>query len=75
MTELAIFLSKSLLGWLVIQVLLALVFLWNLRSSRKNSLPDNELPKTAVILCLRGADPFLANCLRSLFNQNYPNYD
>jgi cellulose synthase/poly-beta-1,6-N-acetylglucosamine synthase-like glycosyltransferase len=75
MKELAIFLSKSLLGWLAIQVCLTVVFLLYLRSSQKNSLPDEKLPKTAVILCLRGADPFLSNCLRSLFNQNYPRYD
>lgn len=75
MKELAIFLSKSLLGWLAIQVCLTVVFLLYLRSSQKNSLPDDQLPKTAVILCLRGVDPFLSNCLRSLLNQNYPQYD
>ncbi|NJR75087.1 MAG: glycosyltransferase family 2 protein [Scytonema sp. CRU_2_7] len=75
MKELAIFLSKSLLGWLAIQMCLTVVFLLYLRSSQKNSLPDDQLPKTAVILCLRGADPFLTNCLRSLLNQNYPQYD
>lgn len=75
MKELAIFLSKSLLTWLGIQVCLAVVFLLYLRLSQKNSLPDDQLPKTAVILCLRGADPFLTNCLRSLLNQNYPQYD
>ncbi|ARV57938.1 glycosyltransferase [Nostocales cyanobacterium HT-58-2] len=75
MNELAIFLSKSLLGWLAIQVCLTAVFLFSLRSFQKNSSPDNQLLKTAVILCLRGADPFLTNCLRSLLNQNYPQYD
>jgi cellulose synthase/poly-beta-1,6-N-acetylglucosamine synthase-like glycosyltransferase len=75
MKELAIFLSKSLLSWLGIQVCLTVVFLLYLRLSQKKSLPDEQLPKTAVILCLRGADPFLTNCLRSLLNQNYPQYD
>ena len=75
MKELAIFLSKSLMSWVVIQVCLTLVFIWYLRSSKKNLLPDDQLPKTAVILCLRGADPFLPRCLRSLLNQNYPQYD
>jgi cellulose synthase/poly-beta-1,6-N-acetylglucosamine synthase-like glycosyltransferase len=75
MEDLAIFLSKSLMGWLVIQVCFTLVFIWYLRSSKKNLLPDDQLPKTAVILCLRGADPFLPRCLRSLLNQNYPQYD
>lgn len=75
MKDLTIFLSKSLLGWLAIQVFFTLVFIWYLRLSQKNLLPDDQLPKTAVILCLRGADPFLPNCLRSLLKQNYPNYD
>lgn len=75
MPDLMIFLSKSLLGWLVIQSCLTLIFLWYLRSYKPQLLPDEKLPKTAVILCLRGADPFLPNCLRSLLQQNYPKYD
>ncbi|BAZ32971.1 glycosyl transferase family protein [Cylindrospermum sp. NIES-4074] len=75
MQDLMIFLSKSLLSWLVIQVCFTLVFLWYLRPRKKSLIPDEELPKTAVILCLRGADPFLPNCLRSLLQQNYPHYD
>ncbi|OBQ14110.1 MAG: glycosyltransferase [Anabaena sp. LE011-02] len=75
MPDFMIFLSKSLFGWLVIQTCLTLVFLWYLRSHKPKSLPDEQLPKTAVILCLRGADPFLPNCLRSLLQQNYPEYD
>jgi cellulose synthase/poly-beta-1,6-N-acetylglucosamine synthase-like glycosyltransferase len=75
MEDLTIFLSKSLFGWLAIQVCLTLVFLWYLRSHQKKLLPDDQLPKTAVILCLRGADPFLPKCLRSLLQQNYPEYD
>ncbi len=74
MIDLAIFLSKSLLGWLAIQMFLAVVFLFYLYS-KKNILPDDQLPKTAVIVCLRGVDPFLSNCLRSLLYQNYPQYD
>ncbi|MDB9465747.1 glycosyltransferase family 2 protein [Dolichospermum circinale CS-1225] len=75
MPDLMIFLSKSLLGWLLIQSCLTLIFLWYLRSYKPRLLPDEKLPKTAVILCLRGADPFLHNCLRSLLQQNYPQYD
>ncbi|WP_017652349.1 glycosyltransferase [Fortiea contorta] len=75
MPDFEIFLCKSLLGWLAIQVCLTVVFLWSLRSRTKKPLPDNQLPKTAIILYLRGANPFLANCLRSLLQQNYPQYD
>ncbi|ABA22198.1 Glycosyl transferase, family 2 [Trichormus variabilis ATCC 29413] len=75
MKELAIFLSKSLLGWLVIQMCLSLVFLLYVRTWRSKNIPDEQLPKAAVIICLRGADPFLPNCLEALLQQNYPNYD
>lgn len=75
MENLANFLSQSLIGWLVIQGCLTLIFLWYLRSYKQPVLSDQQLPKTAVILCLRGADPFLPNCLRSLLDQNYPEYD
>ncbi len=75
MIDLAIFLSKSLLGWLAIQMFLAVAFLFYLHSKSKNILADDQLPKTAVIVCLRGVDPFLSDCLRSLLNQNYPQYD
>ncbi|MBH8553690.1 glycosyltransferase family 2 protein [Nostocaceae cyanobacterium CENA357] len=75
MKELAIFLSKSLLGWLGIQACITLAFLLYLRSRPKKSLPDEQLPKTAVVLCLRGADPFLSKCLQGLLKQNYPQYD
>lgn len=76
MKELTIFITQSLLGWLGIQMILALVFLFYVRSPQaQNRLADDKLPKTAVILCLRGADPFLPNCIEALLNQNYPDYD
>ncbi|MDZ8056060.1 MAG: glycosyltransferase [Aulosira sp. ZfuVER01] len=75
MPDLDKFLCNSLLSWLAIQVCLTLVFLLSLHSSQKNLLPDDQLPKTAVILCLRGADPYLRQCLRALLQQNYPQYE
>ncbi len=35
---------------------------------------DSELPHAAVILPLRGADPYLCQCLRALLHQDYPYY-
>ncbi len=76
MKELTIFITQSLLGWLAIQMCLAMVFLFYLRSSKSPNLSaDEQLPKTAVILCLRGADPYLSNCVEALLNQDYPEYD
>jgi cellulose synthase/poly-beta-1,6-N-acetylglucosamine synthase-like glycosyltransferase len=74
MNDLVILISKFLVGWLAVQVGSVLFFLWGLNSRSKNLL-DEQLPKTAVLLCLRGVDPFLPDCLRSLLKQNYPQYD
>lgn len=71
----AIALLQTLLGWLFIQIALVFIFVFYLRSNRVDSLPNSQLPKTAVILCLRGADPFLPNCLKALLEQDYPLYD
>jgi cellulose synthase/poly-beta-1,6-N-acetylglucosamine synthase-like glycosyltransferase len=40
------------------------------------SHPPVALPplKATVILCLRGSDPFLADCVRALLHQNYSDY-
>ncbi|MFM7428252.1 MAG: glycosyltransferase [Elainella sp.] len=35
---------------------------------------DQQLPQAAIILCLRGSDPFLADCITQLLQQDYPNY-
>lgn len=73
MDDLVILISKFLVIWLAFQVGVVLLFMWYLNSGSIN-LPDEHLPKTAVLLCLRGADPFLGDCLRSLLKQNYPQY-
>jgi cellulose synthase/poly-beta-1,6-N-acetylglucosamine synthase-like glycosyltransferase len=36
---------------------------------------DEHLPRTAVILCLRGADSTLERCVEGLLTQDYPCYD
>ena len=38
-------------------------------------LPDDECPPAAVILCVRGLDPYLPACLEGLFRQDYPHYE
>lgn len=40
----------------------------------RNAAVDEELPKVAIVLCLRGADPSLIDCLKGLLSQNYPAY-
>ncbi len=72
------------LAWICLALLAALVALqwppiWAFASMlHRGSAPAPEVsycPKTAVILCLRGADPFLHECLCRLLDQEYPNYE
>mgnify|MGYP002625994979 CR=1 FL=1 len=35
---------------------------------------DARLPKTAVLLSLRGADPFLSRCINGILDQDYPDF-
>lgn len=37
--------------------------------------PDAPTPAVLVVLCLRGADPFLSRCINGLLRQDYPNFD
>ncbi len=35
---------------------------------------ETDLPRAVVVLPVRGKDPFLARCIETLLEQNYPNY-
>ena len=72
------------LAWIVVSVLAALLlmqalptllFIRMLRRWQPARLPDQQCPKAAVVLCLRGDDPFLPDCLQGLLNQDYPDYE
>lgn len=52
----------------------AILFLIKSRPTKKTA-PDAPLPKAAILLALRGPDPYLDQCLRSLMHQDYPDYD
>ncbi|MEK6247837.1 MAG: glycosyltransferase family 2 protein, partial [Planctomycetales bacterium] len=45
------------------------------RAYRTPKVDDSKLPKAAILLCLRGVDPFLKECLDRLAVQDYPNYE
>jgi cellulose synthase/poly-beta-1,6-N-acetylglucosamine synthase-like glycosyltransferase len=51
------------------------IFITSFCEESRDSYQDQELPKVAIALCLRGADPFLTDCLQALLNQNYPQYE
>lgn len=67
---LAITLATSLL----VQLVLVLGFVRRLRNWNVELLSDEACPTSAVILCLRGGDPFLSKCIDGLMAQDYPNY-
>ena len=41
---------------------------------RAAPLGEDDMPRVLVVLALRGSDPSLVDCLRSLFQQDYPHY-
>jgi len=51
-----------------------LLFLRGIAQKEWNTSAEPFTPKTAVILTLRGADPFLNRCIEGLLQQDYPNY-
>lgn len=55
------------------QALIVGAYLWRFLSF---PIPDREAkqPKAAIILAVRGADPFLEETLRGLIHQDYPDY-
>jgi hypothetical protein len=64
---------------LALFALLPVVWAWRLawnywRHSGPTPAADGPLPRAAVILSLRGADPSLLHCLRGLLRQDYPCY-
>jgi hypothetical protein len=71
--------TAAVLCLLGLVTLLHLKWTWGLLQVFRRGAPplmaEEELPKVAVLLTLRGADPFLDRCLRGLMNQNYPRYD
>src|ERR1051326_5770980 len=63
-------------------VVLALPVFWNwrlvalyLRAARRQPTEEFSWPRAAVVLSLRGADPFLTDCVAGLLDQDYPNYE
>lgn len=64
-----------LLGFAVHQLLCAVVFAAKLFRYRSPRVADSDLPKAAVLLGLKGADPELSVSLARLMTQDYPDYE
>ncbi|MGF1497616.1 MAG: glycosyltransferase [Elainellaceae cyanobacterium] len=74
MSELAIALFWTLFSLAVIMAVPAVRFALSLYQARPQMVDDNQLPPAAVVLCVRGADPFLRDCISGLIHQDYPHY-
>ncbi|MBC8868385.1 MAG: glycosyltransferase family 2 protein [Planctomycetes bacterium] len=75
MTHFSIVVFWVLLGLIVAQGVPVVGYLCALRRFHRKRLDDEDCPKAAVILCVRGADPFLKDCLAGLSRQDYPQYE
>ncbi|MGG6270649.1 glycosyltransferase [Leptolyngbya sp. AN03gr2] len=85
MTHFTLLILACLSVWVISQLPLVIAFVRQLRSAQSDlrksllhnarSFDPETLPKAAIVLCLRGADPFLSKCIEALLNQNYPNYE
>jgi glycosyltransferase involved in cell wall biosynthesis len=74
MAPAAITVTTILLGLLLVQVILAAGFIVRLRRRPVESLPDSVSPKVALVICVRGKDPTLLDCINAALNQSYPDY-
>src|SRR5262245_57651536 len=61
-------------GLALLQALQGLGLAWRLWRTVAAS-PANASPRSLVILCLRGADPFLTRCIHGILQQEYPNFE
>jgi hypothetical protein len=62
-------------GLVLGQAVLLIGYVRFLYRFRRPQLADSECPAAAVILCVRGLDPFLAAAVKGLLRQDYPDYE
>ena len=72
----AILLVVTVLLLAMMQTVLVINYRWFLRDASPAGLgEDDDLPKAAIILCLRGQDDGIADCLAELVGQDYPDFE
>ena len=70
----------QLLTWIVVglvagQAAMCIGYICFLCRFRRPLLRDDECPRAAAILCIRGLDPFLPASIKGLLQQDYPDYE
>jgi len=74
MTVFAFGICVTLLVWVAVQAAPTVAFVRALRRDRPPLLADEDCPQAAILLSVRGDDPFLAQCVEGLLQQDYPRY-
>lgn len=74
-----LFILSTILGGIVlfgviVQCLPIYLMSRRIANSRFQELKDEQYPPAAIMLSLRGGDPFLSDCLQRLTEQDYPDY-
>jgi hypothetical protein len=75
MDDLAVIVFWALAGLVVAQAAMVASFVRSLLGGKRMPGDGTFTPKAAVVLCLRGMDPFLEKCLRAVLRLDYPAYD
>lgn len=63
------------IGLAVLQFTVGIGFTLRLLAARIRPAADADCGRAAIVLCLRGADPFLERCLAGVLTQDYPDYE
>lgn len=74
MDLIALILVGCLSGLAIVQIVFVWRFVQCLGDWKTPLLVDDDCRPAVVILCLRGSDPYLRDCLKGLLSQDYPNY-
>ena len=75
MTKPALAFLVFLAGFYFCQAYLTVLLTRAFRTWKRARLMDEQCPRVAVVLCLRGNDPFLPQCIDSVLRQDYPDYE
>lgn len=63
------------IGLAILQFSVGIGFTIRLLAARIRPAADADCGRAAIVLCLRGADPFLERCLAGILTQDYPDFE
>lgn len=72
---LALIIAVVMVLFMLAQIAMVIGFYVRMASYQQPQPTGEPAPKAGVVLCLRGCDPFLEDCLNALFSLDYPDYE